>query len=455
MATIRRSSMRNRRLACEALETRSLLSADGLCVHNFRMPEDANNDGTITPLDALVVINQINSNVSASASTKMVDVNADGYLSPLDALVVVNYINRSTMGSPPSASQVDLETRIAKLEHAISNKQLPVGLDIASANELLATMKAGGHPELGDRVIGGQLAQGWNNTTPVLDKTAVEITEASVDEELAPSSDSNEAESQVQHWIDRLAHRLKALQVSEQVMSTITTEIANGAATGNPLTLGQIKTRLTELHVDVSKVFPNRADAFVSRLTDKLTAAGVSSEVIQTIASEVRAGFQNHKPLSFSQIRDRLVELGVDVSKLFPTPENQFVDRLVDKLKDAGVTQAVISTIASEIRAGIAAQKPLTLDQIRTRLVELGVDVSKIFPEVPKLGDVKPPVELVVAILKRANVSADVIDTVAKAMKSANVAGSPLTVSQILDQLHTLGVSLPKLLEAVLRGNGR
>ncbi|MHB8861524.1 MAG: putative Ig domain-containing protein [Pirellulaceae bacterium] len=56
---------------------------------------DTNADGTVSPLDALVVINALNrgGQVSAEASLLFLDVTGDELLSPLDALWVINYLN--------------------------------------------------------------------------------------------------------------------------------------------------------------------------------------------------------------------------------------------------------------------------------------------------------------------------------------------------------------------------
>ena len=62
---------------------------------NQTQPLDVNNDSYITPLDALLVINQLNRNGSGAATTgSRLDVNRDGYITPLDALLVINYLNR-------------------------------------------------------------------------------------------------------------------------------------------------------------------------------------------------------------------------------------------------------------------------------------------------------------------------------------------------------------------------
>ncbi len=102
-----------RRLTLEKLEGRSLL-AGMLGFHNISMPMDVDNDLQISPLDALVVINRINSNVgidgedAADKQVTFCDVDADGTVSPLDVLAVVNELNANfatpiPTGEPPEA----------------------------------------------------------------------------------------------------------------------------------------------------------------------------------------------------------------------------------------------------------------------------------------------------------------------------------------------------------------
>ncbi len=102
-----------RRLTLEKLEGRSLMAGmPGF--HNIGMPLDVDNDLQISPLDALVVINQINSNIgiegeyAADRPVTFCDVDADGIVSPLDVLAVVNELNANfaipiPAGEPPEA----------------------------------------------------------------------------------------------------------------------------------------------------------------------------------------------------------------------------------------------------------------------------------------------------------------------------------------------------------------
>ena len=77
---------------------------------------DVNNDGHVSPIDALILVNQLNTKNSTrsldtgasgeDAPRFYVDVDGDGSLSPLDALSVINYINNATRASQGSQSSV-------------------------------------------------------------------------------------------------------------------------------------------------------------------------------------------------------------------------------------------------------------------------------------------------------------------------------------------------------------
>jgi Dockerin type I domain/Bacterial Ig domain len=159
------SRARSRKLVYESLELRQLMASDLVAMNNFMMPEDADLSGSITPLDALVVINQLNSQSEGNLSIGVaadrdlaVDVDADGSLSPLDALTVINYINRnSANGADILPSSVSMENRISRLEQAISAGEVPESFDAAKAADVLAILKAGGYPELGDKLVDGVL----------------------------------------------------------------------------------------------------------------------------------------------------------------------------------------------------------------------------------------------------------------------------------------------------------
>ena len=71
--------------------------------HNSAMPQDVNNDGLITALDVLIVVNDLNANGSrtlpqlgTASAPAFLDVNDDDQVSALDVLLIVNHLNSRT-----------------------------------------------------------------------------------------------------------------------------------------------------------------------------------------------------------------------------------------------------------------------------------------------------------------------------------------------------------------------
>lgn len=112
-----RSRGRARRLLLESLEDRRVFSVD------WRNPVDSidvNSDGNVSPIDALLVINYLNSGDSRSLppehdpSKSYVDVSGDQTASPLDALLVINQLNakRGTRSLSEIAGQFSQESSV-------------------------------------------------------------------------------------------------------------------------------------------------------------------------------------------------------------------------------------------------------------------------------------------------------------------------------------------------------
>ena len=91
-------------------------------------PRDVNGDGEITPLDALILINYINSYGTGPIRGKgpiggsgegetWIDVNGDGIISPLDVLIIVNWLNRQRIAGLNGSG-----------EDSLSPSSSPVGL---------------------------------------------------------------------------------------------------------------------------------------------------------------------------------------------------------------------------------------------------------------------------------------------------------------------------------------
>ena len=106
---LRRPPRLARLLRFELLEDRRLLASDW---QNPLLPYDVNDTSSVTPLDALLLINDLNRNGSRSITETFdnenldlsyVDVNGDGSSSPIDVLSIINYLN-----SPPAVLPLQL-----------------------------------------------------------------------------------------------------------------------------------------------------------------------------------------------------------------------------------------------------------------------------------------------------------------------------------------------------------
>lgn len=72
-------------------------------------PLDVNDDSTISPIDALLIINELNTVGGHALTTPtetppaFIDTNSDMFVSPLDALLVLNYLNTTPPAALPAA----------------------------------------------------------------------------------------------------------------------------------------------------------------------------------------------------------------------------------------------------------------------------------------------------------------------------------------------------------------
>lgn len=111
-----------RRLLLEVLEPRIALSGGDHPWQNTLQPLDANADTNVTPLDALIVINHLNTDgpgalpVPAPTSggpPPYLDVSGDDAVTALDALFIINYLNNP---SSSDVTQVNLEGDLITLQ---------------------------------------------------------------------------------------------------------------------------------------------------------------------------------------------------------------------------------------------------------------------------------------------------------------------------------------------------
>lgn len=85
---------------------------------NPHNPSDVNNDGVVTPIDALILVNELNSGGGGPLPTdgdgeppdEMLDVNGDGVLSPMDVLIIINELNNGGMSGEGEQQFVQQES---------------------------------------------------------------------------------------------------------------------------------------------------------------------------------------------------------------------------------------------------------------------------------------------------------------------------------------------------------
>ncbi|QDV68274.1 Serine-aspartate repeat-containing protein D precursor [Rosistilla carotiformis] len=108
---------------------------------------DVNNDGTVSPIDALSVINQLNLNgssqlmaegESANANRRFVDVNGDQFVSPIDALMVINALNNQA-GLFASGEAPSIAASVTAESEAPANDQVFAELAVEKTSQFDST----------------------------------------------------------------------------------------------------------------------------------------------------------------------------------------------------------------------------------------------------------------------------------------------------------------------------
>ena len=285
-------SRTGRRLLVEKLENRSVLASD--CFHNFMLPEDTDGSGSVSPLDALAVINQINSGSTDAANaptSKLVDVNGDDSLSPLDALSVINYINAQTTDTTTTrrSSHIENEKRIEKIERDIERNKLPPNLTLEQARQTLETLKAGGRPELGDRIVNGILE--WEVEVEGPDDNGNDGPEDDGPDDNGPDDNGNDG--------------LEDDGPDDNGNDGPEDDGPDDNGTGND--------------DNTPRNLEKKFDQYVRTFSKRLAAFGVNSTIITTITGEIRQAHQSGTDMTLEQIRTRLNELGTKPNVILPT----------------------------------------------------------------------------------------------------------------------------------------
>ena len=330
-------SRTGRRLVVEKLENRSVLASD--CFHNFVLPEDTDGNGSVSPLDALAVINQINTGSAGAANaptSKLVDVNADDSLSPLDALSVINYLNSRTTDAATTrrSSQVENEKRIEKIERDIERNKLPPNQTLEQARQILETLKAGGRPELGDHIVNGILE--WEvegpddngNDGPEDDGPDDNGNDGPEDdgpddngndgpEDDGPDDNGNdgpEDDGPDDNGNDGPEDDGPDDNGNDGPEDDGPDDNGNdGPEDDGPDDNGTGNDDQTPENLE------KKFDQFVRKLSKRLSSFGVNSSAVAAIVTEIRTAHQDGADLTLEQIRTRLNDLGVSPRGILPS----------------------------------------------------------------------------------------------------------------------------------------
>lgn len=364
------SRPRTRRLFCESLESRSLMAADSF-EHNFVMPEDTNSGGFVSPIDALIVINELNARDENKQVPDAVDVNADGFLSPVDALLVINFLNRTrTSEIQDKVSGVDSESRILRIEQAIANQTLPGSMELGTAQHLLAVLRSGGHPEIGDRMLNGRLTSDHGMSEQQKANEA-EIAKYVSEGRIGVGAPFMDAQ-QLMTFANAMKLRLEAIGANSEICIEVAQEIQTQEGSSLQNVIEMLKARLEDLDVDVAEALPERLDVQLSVFIEQLRSAGVDEEEIIAISNDLRLGYESGESTTIELPGGALIRFEVNSPIDFPSEADRMISFLTELLVETGVNREIVSTIIGEVKAAYLAGQPLTTEQINARLIELG-----------------------------------------------------------------------------------
>lgn len=340
---------RTRRLVCESLESRSLMAADSFD-HNFAMPEDTNSSGFVSPMDALVVISALNSRGENKQVEAAVDVNADGILSPIDALLVINFLNRNrTSEIDEKISGVDSERRILRIEQAIANQTLPGSMELGTAQHLLAVLRSGGRPEIGDRMLNGRLTSG-RGMSEQLKANEAEIAKYVSEGRIGFGAPFMDAQ-QLMTFANAMKLRLEAIGANSEISFEVAQDIQTLEGSSLQNVLEMVKARLEELNVDVAEALPERLDVQLNVFIEQLRAAGIDEEEIIAISNDLRMGYESGESTTIELPGGALIRFDVNAPIDFPSEADRMMSFLTEMLIETGVnSENVFATIGEAAR---------------------------------------------------------------------------------------------------------
>ncbi len=471
---MKRRLSKSRLIRFENLERRELLASDFANLHNFVMPEDTDASGLVAPLDALAVINHLNSQQFQSsttvASVKLLDVNADGTVTPQDALNVINWLNkqRSELGSVGSG--VESNRRIARIEQALSSGQVPFNVSVERASEILATLRAGGRPELGHHMVGNELYQDdvLSSSQEKLDRLSTQLHELGVaattiekitaNIKAALESGQTDLRKLIRSELDsagidfsalihdrshddmlgKFADKLKSAGVDAAFVNDLVTEIKEAVAAGETDVRSLIRTKLEESGIDLKQLLGDaNSTQLLSRLSERLTKLGVDLVVIEPLIQEVKTALDNGETNLRELIKTKLAAAGIDLATLIENARHEeLLTKLTLRLQNAGIDPTTIADVIAEIRVGLESGVSDVRVLIKSTLEEAGIDLSTI------INDEKSDVllERLSQRLTDLGVEQTAIDALLRSIRQSMADGNPLSPRQLAERLRAIGI---------------
>lgn len=113
-------------------------------LQNVILPQDVNNDGSVSTIDALLIINTMNREATAegesiTSSQYYTDVNGDAKTSAVDALQVINYLTRQREDQFMNSEQVAQPVSSSATDQSSSADAVFAGLDQEDVSKVVAT----------------------------------------------------------------------------------------------------------------------------------------------------------------------------------------------------------------------------------------------------------------------------------------------------------------------------
>jgi hypothetical protein len=142
---------------------------------NPLIPFDVNANGSVEPLDALVVINEVNDSGFSNTDHRLVqaaglstfpnffyDVRADGFVVPLDVLAIINFLNSRAANAEGESADIVAENRTIELDSTsstpLTSSVIWLAMDLESPAEEMPSLARAAEKSSGDSSLASPIA---------------------------------------------------------------------------------------------------------------------------------------------------------------------------------------------------------------------------------------------------------------------------------------------------------